>query len=244
MKNVLFVTGGNRGLGLQIVDLFASKGYDIIVSTRQPYEAFEQHCRSLESQYAILIHHIYMDLSEQESIDEGLRQFALLGITPTVLVNNASKPYDRVAMMSKMDDIKDCFQVNYFAAVQISQKVAKTMLRTGGSIINISSVSSLTKQTAGTGYSASKAALNVFTTSLAQELASFRIRVNAVAPGGMQTEMFDATNEKNKQALTDSTALKRVADPKEVASVVYFLASEESSYINGQIIRVDGGLQY
>ena len=146
--------------------------------------------------------------------------------------------------MSTVDDIERCFQVNYFAAVQITQRVAKLMLRKGGTIINISSVSSFTKQSAVTGYGASKAALNIFTTSLAQELAPFNIRVNAVAPGGMDTDMFTELNKKNKEVLIANTALKRIGNVSEIAEVVYFLATEKSSYINGQVIRVDGGLIY
>lgn len=240
--STLFITGGNRGLGLEILKKFSEKGYDIIVSTRKSYPEFETFCRKLENENSISIHHIYMDLSDRTSIAEGLKQFSALKIVPSVLVNNASMPYDKTTLMSKMADIDVCFQVNYFAAVQIIQYVAKKMLRTGGSIINISSVSSLTKQAAGVGYSASKAAINVLTYSLAQELSTFNIRVNAVAPGGMRTEMFEDTNVANKEALVCNTALKRVGEPAEVADLVLFLASESSSYINGQIIRIDGGL--
>lgn len=238
----LFITGGNRGLGLEIVKKFAKEGYDIIVSTRKSYYEFESFCRELEEEYSVSIHHIYMDLSDRLSIRQGLKEFGNLKIVPSVLVNNASMPYDKTTLMSKMADIDTCFQVNYFAAVQITQYVAKKMLRTGGSIINISSVSSLTKQAAGVGYSASKAAINVLTYSLAQELSAFKIRVNAVAPGGMRTEMFEATNTSNKDALVYNTALKRVGEPTEVADLVLYLASDSSSYINGQIIRIDGGL--
>lgn len=240
--NTLFITGGNRGLGLEIVKKFASAKYNIIVSTRKQYAAFEQACRELEEVNDITVKHIYMDLSSRESIVEGLKCFADLKVTPTVLVNNASMPYDKIALMSKISDIELCFQVNYFAAVQITQYIARKMLRTGGSIINISSVSSLIKQPAGAGYSASKAAVNVFTTSLAQELAPFKIRVNAVAPGGMRTEMFESTNEVNKDMLVGNTALKRVGEPEEIADLVLYLASDRSSFINGQIIRIDGGL--
>lgn len=238
----LFLTGGNRGLGLAILKRFAENGFTIVVSTRRQYPEFENFCRLVEKQFDIQIHHIYMDLSDSDSIAEGLREFSKTGLTPTVLVNNASMPYDRTLLMSRLSDIKNCFQVNYFATVQITQHIAKKMLRNGGSIINISSVSSLTRQSAGTGYSASKAALNVFTSSLAQELAGFKIRVNAIAPGGMATEMFESTNESNKNTLIANTALKRIGLPEEIADTVLFLASERSSYITGQIIRVDGGL--
>lgn len=244
MKKVLFITGGNRGLGLALINLFASKGYDIVVTTRKSYKDFEVHCKSLEQQYGILIHILYMDLENRQAISLGLKEFSALKIVPTVLINNASMPFDKTVLMSTVDDIERCFQVNYFAAVQITQRVAKLMLRKGGTIINISSVSSLTKQSAGTGYSASKAALNIFTTSLAQELAPFNIRVNAVAPGGMNTDMFTETNKKNKEVLIANTALKRIGNVSEIAEVVYFLATEKSSYINGQVIRVDGGLIY
>lgn len=240
----LFVTGANRGLGLAIVDKFASQGYNIITQTRKKYVDFEDHCLTLSQQNGVRFYHIYMDLSNEDSVKKGLKIYSSLKITPTVLVNNASVPYDKILFFSKIEEIKNVFQINYFSPVLITQKVVKNMLKTGGSIINISSVSSLTKQSAGTGYSASKAAMNVFTTSLAQELSQFKIRVNAIAPGGMNTEMFTSTNDKNKEALIASNAARRVSEPSEIADVVYFLASNESSYINGQIIRVDGGMIY
>ena len=242
--STLFLTGGNRGLGRTILEKFVSNGFDAIVSTRKPYADFEEWCRILEEKHHKKIYHIYMDLASRDSIKQGLKVYSALGVVPSVLVNNASMPYDRIALMCKIDDIEECFQVNYFSVVQITQKIAKGMIKQGGCIVNISSVSSMTKQAAGTGYSASKAAINVFTVSLAQELAPFKIRVNAVAPGAMDTSMFAETNELNKVALTQNNAAKRLGNTTEVAEVVYFLSSEKSSYINGQIIRVDGGLIY
>ena len=240
----LFITGANRGLGLSIVEKFSSQGFNIIAQTRKKYFDFERHCAVLSEKYGVVIYHIYMDLGNQDSVLEGLTKFSKLRISPTVLVNNASMPYDKILLLAKLDVIRTVFQVNYFTPLLITQKVAKTMLKSGGSIINISSVSSMTKQAAGAGYSASKAAMNVLTTSLAQELSQFNIRVNAVAPGGMNTDMFATTNAKNKEVLIESNAAHRVGEPQEIADVVYFLASPESSYINGQIIRVDGGMIY
>lgn len=244
MNKTLFLTGANRGLGLAIIDKFASEGYDVVATTRVAYNQFENHCRELESSYGIRIYNVYMDLSDPNSVSLGLKTFKELKIIPTVLVNNASMPYEKISLMCKMEDVRTVFQVNYFSVVQITQQIAKGMMRNGGCIINISSVSSLTKQAAGVGYSASKAAVNVFTQSLAQELSKFKIRVNAIAPGGMNTEMFSTTNDANKQALIDSNASHRVAETSEVANVVSFLASPDASYINGQIIRVDGGMIY
>lgn len=244
MNDVLFLTGANRGLGLTLLEKYAKEGYDIIATTRVQYKEFEEHCALIAETYNVKIYHIYMDLSNPESISQGLKVFKDLKISPSVLVNNASMPYERITLLCKIEDVRRVFQVNYFSVVQITQQVAKAMMKRGGCIVNISSVSSLTKQAAGTAYSASKAAINVFTQSLAQELASFKIRVNAVAPGGMNTEMFVATNENNKNALIENNAAHRVGETNEVANVVFFLSSSEASYINGQIIRVDGGMVY
>ena len=239
----LFVTGANRGLGLAIVDKFAGQGYNIITQTRKKYTDFEDHCFALSQQNGVNFYHIYMDLSNEDSVKEGLKIYSSLNIIPSVLVNNASVPYDKILFFSKIEEIKNVFQINYFSPVLITQKVVKNMLKTGGSIINVSSVSRLTKQAAGTGYSASKAAMNVFTTSLAQELSQFKIRVNAVAPGLTSTPFADAMGDKAKASMEQISLMGRMAIPKEIANTYFFLASEEASFINGQVIRVDGGVR-
>ncbi len=240
----VFITGANRGIGKTILTKFAKNHFDIIVSTRKQYLEFEEYCKSLAVEEGISIYHVYMDLSDKDSINEGLRSFSQLKIVPDVLVNNAGMFHEKILLMSSIDEIRNIFQINYFSILQITQKVAKLMMRKGGSIINISSIASLTSQPLGSGYGASKAALNTLTKSLAQELASFKIRVNAVAPGGIETEMYDKLDDTSRATVLDSTAMKRLAKPEEIADVVYYLASDEASYVNGQIIRVDGGLKF
>lgn len=240
----VFITGANRGIGKTILNKFAKNHFNIIVSTRKQYPEFEEYCKSLAVEEEISIYHVYMDLSDKDSISEGLYSFSQLKIVPDVLVNNAGMFHEKILLMSSIDDIRNVFQINYFSILQITQKVAKMMMRKGGSIINISSIASLTSQPLGSGYGASKAALNTLTKSLAQELASFKIRVNAVAPGGIETEMYDKLDETSRATVLDSTAMRRLAKPEEIADVVYYLASDEASYINGQIIRVDGGLKF
>lgn len=240
----VFITGGNRGIGKSILNKFAENHYNIVVSTRKQYSEFEDYCRALSEKEGIQIQHVYMDLSDKESINEGLKSFSRLRIIPDVLVNNAGMFHEKILLMSNIDEIKSIFQINYFSVLQITQKIAKMMMRTGGTIINISSIASLTNQPLGSAYGASKSALNTLTKSLAQELGSFKIRVNAVAPGGIETEMYDKLDKNSHQTIIDSIAQKRLARPEEVANVVYFLASEGASYINGQIIRVDGGLNF
>lgn len=240
----VFITGANRGIGLAILKKFAHKHFNIIVSTRKQYPEFEDYCRQLSKKEGIQIDHVYMDLSSKESIAEGMRSFSALKIVPDVLVNNAGMFHEKLLMMSNIDDIRTVFQINYFSILQITQRIAKMMMKNGGTIINISSIASLTNQPLGCAYGASKSALNTLTRTLAQELATFNIRVNAVAPGGIETEMYDSLDENSKKMVVASIAEKRLAKPDEVADVVYFLASNESSYINGQIIRVDGGLKF
>lgn len=240
----VFITGANRGIGKTILNKFAENHFDIVVSTRKQYPEFEEYCKNLAAKENVLINHVYMDLSDKDSINEGLKVFSQLKIVPNVLVNNAGMFHEKILLMSNIDEIRNVFQINYFSILQITQKIAKMMMRTGGVIVNVSSIASLTSQPLGSAYGASKAALNTLTRSLAQELASFNIRVNAVAPGGIETEMYDKLDDSSRKTVLDSTAQKRLAKPEEIANVVYFLASNDASFINGQILRVDGGLKF
>lgn len=242
--SLCFITGGNRGIGKAILMKFAKAGYDIVVSTRKRYPEFENQCREIELENACRIHHIYMDLAVQDSIKQGLAAFSDLKITPDVIINNAGVFSEKSLMMTSMNELQKIFQVNYFAVVQISQYMAKKMLRKGGVIINISSIAAESKQPLGTSYPASKAALNRLTQSMAQELAPFDIRVNAVSIGIAGTEMINELSEQSRQTILNATALKKCAEPQNIADVVYFLADKESNFINGQIIRVDGGLNF
>lgn len=240
----LFITGGNRGIGLAILKRFAAEGYNIIVSTRKQYPEFEVECREIESTHGVMIHHAYMELDNPDSIAQGLKNIDALGIVPDVVVNNAGIFHEKMLLFSKMEDIKKVFQVNYFSVLQITQYFAKAMMRIGGgAIINISSIAADNNQPSAIAYGASKAALNRFTKSLAQELAAFKIRVNAVAIGVADTEIINNLSDKSQANIKESIAMKRMADPIEIANVVYFLANDQSSYVDGQILRVDGGLR-
>lgn len=243
--SVLFITGGNRGIGKAILTKYAKHGFNIVVSTRKVYSDFELYCRQLEKNCNVTIRHIYMDLTDQESISKGLADFSSLKTTPDVVINNAGIFCEKSLILTSLNELHKVFQVNFFAMVQISQFMAKKMLRTGGgNIINISSIAAESKHPLGTSYASSKAAVNRLTRSMAQELAPFGIRVNAVSVGIAGTEMINELSEKSRETITNSISLKRCADTEDIANVVYFLSSKESDYINGQIIRVDGGLNF
>jgi len=145
-------------------------------------------------------------------------------------------------MYTEYSDVFYSFTVNYFAPFLITKRISEIMIRQEeGAIVNITSMMSFSRQPGGSCYNTSKAALNQFTLSIAQELAPFNVRVNAVACGSFQADMFEKLNEIVQKKLIKATALKRLATTKEITSTVMFLASERSSYITGEIIRVDGG---
>lgn len=241
MKTAI-ITGCNRGLGLTLLKIFAQNKYNIIACTRNKYDDFLNLCNQLEKAEDVNIHNIYFDSLKQEEIVKGMDEITALDIEIDVLINNAAICIIKPQMFMEYEDVENSFKTNYFAPFLITKMTCELMIRQGkGSIINISSIGSLGHQPGGAAYDASKAALNQFTVSIAQELAPFNVRINAVAPGPMQTEMFENMNEDVKKKLLKTTAFKRPAAMEEVTNVVQFLASDEASYITGQIIRVDGG---
>ncbi|MEG1290263.1 MAG: SDR family oxidoreductase, partial [Bacteroidales bacterium] len=145
--------------------------------------------------------------------------------------------------MTNISVVKNIFQINYFAQVLITQYVSKLMSRARrGAIVNISSIMGIDAMAGGTAYGASKAAGILFTKSLAKELAPFNIRVNAIAPNLIRTDMAMQMEEKSYQSMIEMSALKRSGTPEEVAKTILFLVSEDASYITGQVIRIDGGI--
>jgi 3-oxoacyl-[acyl-carrier protein] reductase len=241
MKNVV-ITGCNRGLGLTMLKTFAKSNYNIVACVRKKNDEFIDICDKIEKEDGIKIYPIYFDLSKNELILKGMEGISSLDIEIDVLINNAGIIKINSLMYTEYEDVENTFRINYFAPVLITKMITDLMIRQNkGVIINISSIGGLGHQPGGVCYDASKAALNQFTVSLAQELATFHIRANAVAPGPMQTGMFENLNEEVKRKLLQSIAVKRPATLEEIANVVLFLASDESSYITGQVIRVDGG---
>lgn len=241
MKNAI-ITGCNKGFGLTLLKTLAQNEYNIIACTRKKNDGFLNLCIQLEKAEGVKIYNIYFDSTNHEDIMKGMTEISALDINIDVLINNAAICVIKPQMFTEYEEVENSFKINYFAPFLITKMISELMIRQGkGSIINISSIGSLGHQPGGSSYDASKAALNQFTVSVAQELAPFNVRMNAIAPGPMQTEMFENMKEDVKKKLLKTTAFKRPATMEEVANVVLFLASDKASYITGQIIRVDGG---
>lgn len=242
MKTVL-ITGCNRGLGLTLLKKFASNGYDIIAHSRAYNEQWDKQCREFETDYQVKIHNVYFELSNKEDVLKGLERVIDMDLEIDVLINNAGiNKVVKPILYLEYEDIEETFMVNYFTPVIIMKEVASLMVRQGkGAIINISSMMSESHQPCGTCYDASKAALNQCTKSVAQELAPFNIRVNAIACGIMSSGMSANLNEKAYNKILKTVALKRLAETEEIANVASFLASDAASYITGEILSVSGG---
>lgn len=242
-KNIA-ITGCNRGIGRVMLEHFCQEGGNVIACVRTITDQLLSEYHNLENEYGVHIYPIKMDLETEESIREGLREIAALKIPIDVLVNNAGIEHGALLMFTKMSDLRRVFQVNYFAQVQITQYIAKLMsTHKQGSIIMMSSILGMNAASGTTAYGASKAAVISFTKTAAAELANMGIRVNAIAPNVVDTDMGHKMEERTLNSLMESTDLHRIAAPEEIAKVALFLASDDASYITGQVIRVDGGLR-
>lgn len=237
------ITGCNRGIGKATVEVFAAEGANIICAIRKENPEFKEFTDSLESKYGVSIEHRYFDLSNEESIKALVKGLTQEKHVIDILVNNAGMPAGGMLLMTSIQKIKEVFQVNYFSQVLLTQLIAKMMMKQKkGSIINMSSVTALDNQGGWTAYGGSKAAMISFTRTIARELATFNIRVNAVAPGLIDTQMGGEMDERFQQDMLSRADLGRKGKPEEVANLIAFLASDASSYMTGQIIRIDGGM--
>ncbi len=238
------LTGSNRGIGRSILEVFARNHANIWACARRPQEEFTVYIENLAKQAGVSIQPVYFDLNDSEQIKSGAKAIISAKQPVDILVNNAGVIYTSLFQMTPMDKMKEVFEVNFFSQVFLAQYISRIMARQkSGSIINISSSAAIECNQGRIAYAASKAALIAATKVMARELAVYKIRVNAIAPGLTQTDMM--TQNTPKEVLENTLqriCLNRVASPQEVANTALFLASDLSSYITGQVLRVDGGM--
>ncbi|HEX9658411.1 MAG TPA: 3-oxoacyl-[acyl-carrier-protein] reductase [Bacteroidota bacterium] len=236
------VTGGSRGIGRAIVAALAGAGADVAFTFKSSGAAAEEFAKEINSsgrRCIALASDASVAASAGETVETVMKEFGRLDI----LVNNAGVTKDRLLMrMSEAD--WDVVIANNLKSVYNYTKAATQpmMSQRAGKIINISSIVGLTGNAGQANYAASKAGMIGFTKSIAKELGSRNIQVNAVAPGFVDTDMTGKLSEEQKKTLTDLIPLRRTAKPEEIAAVVCFLASSDADYITGQVLCVDGGM--
>ena len=242
-KNTV-ITGCNRGIGKEIVRVFAENGANIWACVRRESGTFSKYINNLEQKHSVSINPVYFDLSDEEQIKTGVKTIKETKEPVDILVNNAGAIFTALFQMTSMKKLKEMFEINYFSQMLLTQYISRIMMRQkSGSIINISSSAALEGNEGRTGYASAKAAMITSTKVLAKELAPYNIRVNAVAPGLTQTEMMESsTPEDALKETLNRICMKRVGQPKEIANSVLFLASDLSSYMTSQVLRVDGGM--
>ena len=242
MNKVAFITGGTRGIGKQIAITLANEGYDIAINYRQENKELEETRNEIKKNNVkcLAVKGNIAKFEDTKSMaTKIIEEFGKIDI----LVNNAGITKDMLLMRMKPEDFKNVIDVNLIGTFNVTKNVIPYMMkRREGKIINISSVVGISGNAGQTNYAASKAGIIGFTKSLAKEVASRNITVNAVAPGFIETQMTAVLKENIKEEIAKKIPLKRMGTTQDVANVVKFLASSDSSYITGQVIHVDGGM--
>ncbi len=236
------VTGGSRGIGRSIALRLADFGADVAITYARSADAANDVVKEIEAKgrKGKAFQADAVDFEQAEKvIAEIAEEFGKID----VLVNNAGITKDNLILRMSEDQWDDVITTNLKSIFNYSKAAARPMMRNrGGSIINISSVVGISGNAGQTNYSASKAGIIGFTKSYAKELASRNIRANVIAPGYILTDMTDQLDEKVLEGIKAETPLGRAGESNEVADAVVFLASDMSSYITGETIRVDGGM--
>lgn len=241
-KNIL-VTGTARGMGRQMVETFAENGANIFAHARKFTEQHDSFCREISDKNGVKIIPVYFELTNADEIKRGVSEIRSTKIPVNGLVNNAGITLTSLFQMTSMDDVRKQFEVNFFAPFLLTQYIVKLMVRNkSGSIVNISSSAALDGNSGKSAYGAAKAALLCLTRCISEEMAISGIRANVICPGVTETDMVSTMPEYATKLQLEATFLKKLGKVSDIANVAMFLLSEHSSYITGQVFRVDGGV--
>jgi len=238
---IALVTGATRGIGKSIADEFAKAGA-MVIGTATTKEGAENISNRLSST-DLDGHGIVLDVASPEQISETIKTLKQSDLMPSILVNNAGISLENLLMRIKEEEWEKVIAINLSSAFYLSKAVIGSMLKNRhGRIINIGSVQGSTGAPGHSHYSAAKAGLIGLTKSLAQEVGSRNITVNAISPGYVSTDMTKDIDDDMNQALLEQIPLKRFGKPIDIAKTAIYLASSSGSYITGEIINVNGGM--
>lgn len=237
---VVLITGSSRGIGSSIAKELAHKGASVIINFSQDNLGAEKTLEEIQLNggYAKIIK---KDISNSVNCKELIEEVISIFGKIDVLINNAAKSQVGLFMDFTEEDIEGLINTNLLSAMYLSKYALPYMIsKNYGNIINISSIWGEVGASCEVVYSTTKGGLNLFTKSLAKEVAPFNIRVNSIAPGVINTEMNSFLSEEEKQNLIDEIPMNRFGDVSEIAKAVAFLCSDDSKYLTGQIIKIDG----
>ena len=236
------VTGGSRGIGREIVLAFLQEGASVWYVDLAEGDSLAEYAE-IASANGVKVSFKECNVANEESVGTAVGEILSESDGLDILVNNAGITRDNLLFRMSAQEWTDVLSVNLTSAFLISKLVLRQMAKQrSGSVINVASIVGIIGNGGQTNYSASKAGLIGFTKSSSREVAARGVRVNAVAPGFINTKMTQALNEDQRNALTQQIPMGRIGDPEEVAKVVLFLASDLASYLTGQVIQITGGL--
>jgi len=239
-KRVCIITGSSRGIGRGCALLFAKMGYSIVLnySTNEPEELLKE-LKKMEASFIAIKGDVSLEEDAKRIVDETVAAFGQVD----VLINNAGITKDNLMLRMKTEDFRKVIDVNLVGTFNMTKAASYVMMKKRtGRIINISSVVGLRGNAGQVNYASSKAGVIGLTKSVAKELAKRNITCNAIAPGFIETDMTGALTEKIRERILQDIPLGTLGQVEDVANLALFLGSDESSYITGQVIAVDGGM--
>lgn len=233
------ITGANGGIGKSILDLLLKNNANIICLIRKSDKKFINNIKKLNKNIKIII----SDITNEEDLKTQINKIFSKKKKLDILINNAGKASGSIIEMTSQKNLKEIFDVNFFSQIRLTQLVLKYLKNSKeSSIINIGSVSAKIADRGTLSYGCSKLALMHATKIMANEFSNYKIRVNGICPNVVNTRMSKMMDERSKEKFISRSFLKRSCDTKEIANLILFLCSKNSTYINGQIIYMDGGM--
>lgn len=241
-KSVI-VTGTAKGMGKKMVEVFARNGANVLAHARTETDGHKQFCFDISQKNGTQVIPLYFDLRNSDAVKDAVKEIRRKKLLIDGLVNNAGVTYNALFQMTNMDELRNQFEVNFFAPFLFTQYIVKLMVRNKkGSIVNISSSAAQDGNSGKSAYGASKAALLTMTLCIAEELGISGIRANVICPGVTQTDMVATMPEYITEIQTEASFLKKIGTTEDIANTAMYLLSDYSSYVTGQIFRVDGGV--